>query len=110
MHVRAAGINPLDAKVFQGRPTANPHTVEFPSGNGGDFAGAIDELGEGVTGWELGDEVLGGRQFFAQAPISREELRQCLASLQALSQICTGLPCFTRMNCSIVYSRFSGTM
>ncbi|MDR3066781.1 MAG: UvrD-helicase domain-containing protein [Comamonas sp.] len=31
------------------------------------------------------------RQFFAQAPISREELRQCLASLQALSQICTGL-------------------
>lgn len=31
------------------------------------------------------------RQFFAQAPISQDELRQCLASLQALSRICTGL-------------------
>ncbi|QXZ09194.1 ATP-dependent helicase [Comamonas sp. Y33R10-2] len=31
------------------------------------------------------------RQFFAQAPISQEELRQCLRSLQALSRICTGL-------------------
>ena len=31
------------------------------------------------------------RQFFAQAPISQDELRQCLASLQALSRICAGL-------------------
>ena len=31
------------------------------------------------------------RQFFAQAPISQDELRQCLASLQALSRICTGI-------------------
>ena len=31
------------------------------------------------------------RQFFAQAPISQDELRQCLASLKALSRICTGL-------------------
>lgn len=67
VRVRAAGINPLDAKIFEGRPTANPHPVTFPSGNGGDFAGSIDELGEGVTGWGLGDPVLGGRQFHAQA-------------------------------------------
>ena len=31
------------------------------------------------------------RQFFAQAPISQDELRQCLASLKALSRICAGL-------------------
>ena len=31
------------------------------------------------------------RQFFAQAPISQDELQQCLASLQALSRICAGL-------------------
>ncbi|WP_043003983.1 UvrD-helicase domain-containing protein [Comamonas testosteroni] len=30
-------------------------------------------------------------QFFAQAPISQDELRQCLTGLQALSQICAGL-------------------
>lgn len=67
VRVRAAGINPLDAKIFEGRPTANPHTVTFPSGNGGDFAGVIDELGEDVTRWHLGDAVFGGRQFHAQA-------------------------------------------
>jgi enoyl reductase len=67
VHVRAAGLNPLDAKIFRGRPTANPHQIDFPSGNGGDFAGSIDELGDGVTAFELGDEVLGGRQFHAQA-------------------------------------------
>ena len=31
------------------------------------------------------------RQFFALAPISQDELRQCLGSLQALSRICAGL-------------------
>lgn len=31
------------------------------------------------------------RQFFAQAPISQDELHLCLASLQALSRICAGL-------------------
>ncbi|MEX8193813.1 UvrD-helicase domain-containing protein [Comamonas guangdongensis] len=31
------------------------------------------------------------RQFFAQAPISQDELHRCLASLQALSRICAGL-------------------
>ena len=31
------------------------------------------------------------QQFFAQAPISQGELRQCLASLKALSRICAGL-------------------
>lgn len=67
VHVRAAGLNPLDAKIFRGRPTANPHTITFPSGNGGDFAGSVDELGEGVISLDLGDDVFGGRQFYAQA-------------------------------------------
>lgn len=67
VHVRAAGLNPLDAKIFRGRPTASPHDVVFPSGNGGDFAGSIDELGDGVTSLDLGDDVFGGRQFHAQA-------------------------------------------
>ncbi len=31
------------------------------------------------------------RRFFAEAPISPDELRQCLDSLQALSRICAGL-------------------
>ena len=67
VRVRAAGLNPLDAKLFTGAPTASGHTPQLPSGNGHDFAGDIDELGEGVTGFELGDAVYGQVPARAQA-------------------------------------------
>ena len=59
VHVRAAGLNPLDAKLFRGAPTSAGTKAVLPSGNGQDFSGDIDELGEGVTGFELGDAVYG---------------------------------------------------
>jgi NADPH:quinone reductase-like Zn-dependent oxidoreductase len=67
VRVKFAGINPFDAKVFGGAFTSTPQTVVFPQGNGNDFAGVVDELGDGVTGWSVGDEVLGGKGFSAQA-------------------------------------------
>jgi len=67
VRVRFAGINPFDAKVFSGAPTATPQKVSFPSGNGNDFAGVVDEIGDSVTEWVIGDEVLGGKGFSAQA-------------------------------------------
>ncbi len=67
VRVQAAGINPFDAKVFRGMPTSTKQDVKFPVGNGADFAGVIDELGEGVTSLAIGDLVMGGRTFFAQA-------------------------------------------
>ena len=67
VRVLAAGINPFDAKVFRGMQTSSPQQVQFPVGNGADFAGVIDELGDGVTGLTNGDTVMGGRTFFAQA-------------------------------------------
>ena len=67
VRVLATGINPFDAKVFRGMPTANPQSVKFPVGNGADFAGVIDELGEGVTAVGVGDTVMGSRMYFAQA-------------------------------------------
>ncbi|WP_010205161.1 benzoate/H(+) symporter BenE family transporter [Salinibacterium sp. PAMC 21357] len=67
VRVKFAGINPFDAKVFGGKGTANPQSISFPNGNGTDFAGVVDELGEGVVGWAIGDEVLGGKGFSAQA-------------------------------------------
>jgi len=57
VHVRAAGLNPLDAKLFSGRPTSSGKPTQLPSGNGHDFAGVVDELGEGVTEVALGAEV-----------------------------------------------------
>jgi enoyl reductase len=67
VRVQAVGLNPLDAKIFMGRRTASPHPVSFPSGNGSDFTGVIDELGSDVAGFELGDAVMGSRLFHAQA-------------------------------------------
>jgi NADPH:quinone reductase-like Zn-dependent oxidoreductase len=48
--VRAAGVNPVDWKVAGGRVGKPPGT---------DVSGVIDTLGEGVTGWKVGDPVLG---------------------------------------------------
>jgi enoyl reductase len=59
VRVRAAGLNPVDAKLFRGAPTSAGVPATLPSGNGRDFAGDIDELGEGVTTFELGDAVYG---------------------------------------------------
>ena len=56
--VRAASVNPLDWKVMSGAlsgnsPLAGPHYL------GVDAAGVVDEVGEGVTGISVGDDVLG---------------------------------------------------
>jgi NADPH:quinone reductase-like Zn-dependent oxidoreductase len=58
VRVRAAGINPGEAKIREGLLAAQwPAT--FPSGEGSDFAGVADRLGSGVTGVAAGDEVIG---------------------------------------------------
>ena len=67
VRVAAAGLNPLDAKLFRGAPTASGRGATVPAGNGNDFAGSIDEIGADVTGFELGDQVFGGLQHRAQA-------------------------------------------
>jgi NADPH:quinone reductase-like Zn-dependent oxidoreductase len=56
--VRAASVNPFDWKVFggmmsNGRPMVGTGYLGF------DAAGVVDEVGEGVTGVSVGDEVLG---------------------------------------------------
>jgi NADPH:quinone reductase-like Zn-dependent oxidoreductase len=48
--VRAAGVNPVDWKAAMRRLGMVPGT---------DVSGVIDTLGEGVTGWKVGDQVLG---------------------------------------------------
>jgi NADPH:quinone reductase-like Zn-dependent oxidoreductase len=56
--VRAAGINPGEISIREGRMHERwPAT--FPSGQGSDLAGVVRELGEGVDAFAVGDEVLG---------------------------------------------------
>ena len=58
VRVRAAGINIGEAKIRQGL-MAERWPSTFPSGQGSDFAGVVDEIGSDVTGLAVGDEVLG---------------------------------------------------
>jgi NADPH:quinone reductase-like Zn-dependent oxidoreductase len=58
VQVKAAGINPGEAKIRAGLLHARwPST--FPSGEGSDLAGMVAETGPGVTGVAAGDEVIG---------------------------------------------------
>jgi NADPH:quinone reductase-like Zn-dependent oxidoreductase len=58
VRVQAAGINPGEASIREGLLHALwPAT--FPSGEGSDLAGVVDAVGDGVTAWKAGDEVLG---------------------------------------------------
>ncbi len=58
VEVRAAGINPGEASIRKGL-LAERFPATFPSGQGTDLAGVITAVGEGVTGFAPGDEVLG---------------------------------------------------
>jgi len=58
VRVKAAGINPGEAMIRRGL-LAQRWPATFPSGEGSDLAGVVEELGEGVTGFAVGDEVLG---------------------------------------------------
>ena len=58
VEVRAAAINPGEASVRKGL-FAKSWPATFPSGEGSDLAGVVSELGPGVTGLRVGDEVIG---------------------------------------------------
>ena len=58
VQVKAAGINPGEAKIRAGLLHSRwPAT--FPSGQGSDLAGIVSETGPGVTSFSAGDEVIG---------------------------------------------------
>jgi NADPH:quinone reductase-like Zn-dependent oxidoreductase len=58
VRVKAAGINPGEAAVREGA-FAKRWPAKFPSGQGSDFAGIVEEVGEAVKGFHNGDGVIG---------------------------------------------------
>jgi NADPH:quinone reductase-like Zn-dependent oxidoreductase len=58
VRVRAAGINPGEAKIREG-DLHQRWPATFPSGEGSDLAGVVEELGPGASAFLVGDEVLG---------------------------------------------------
>jgi len=58
VRVKAAGINPGEAKIRDGM-LAERFPSTFPSGQGSDLAGVVEQIGEGVDDFAVGDEVIG---------------------------------------------------
>lgn len=58
VEIHAASINPVDWKIREGY-LKDMAPLQFPVTMGGDFAGVVTELGEGVTDFKTGDEVFG---------------------------------------------------
>ncbi|OUC98076.1 NADP-dependent oxidoreductase [Streptosporangium minutum] len=58
VRVRAAGVQPFDVAVRQGWMPAGV-SGGLPRIPGNEFAGVVDQVGEGVRGISAGDEVLG---------------------------------------------------
>jgi NADPH:quinone reductase-like Zn-dependent oxidoreductase len=56
--VRAAGVNPIDWKLRSGA-LRDVTPVNLPATAGIDVAGVVDEVGQGVSGVAVGDEVFG---------------------------------------------------
>jgi NADPH:quinone reductase-like Zn-dependent oxidoreductase len=58
VEVRAAGINPSEGVIRAGA-VRDLFPATFPSGQGSDLAGVVAELGSGVSGFAVGDQVIG---------------------------------------------------
>lgn len=63
VRVMAAGLNPMDITAYRSEQAAARMGVTLPSGIGQDFAGFVEELGEGVTRFDMGEAVLGTAPF-----------------------------------------------
>ncbi len=69
VRVKAAGTNPGEISIREGL-LHDRFPATFPSGEGTDFAGIVEEIGEGVERWQVGDEVIG----FTERRASHAEL------------------------------------
>jgi NADPH:quinone reductase-like Zn-dependent oxidoreductase len=58
VEIRAAGINTGESRIRSGA-LHSLFPATFPSGQGSDLAGVVQQVGPGVVGLRVGDEVLG---------------------------------------------------
>ncbi|SHZ73390.1 Putative oxidoreductase [Mycobacteroides abscessus subsp. abscessus] len=60
VRVRAAGLNPMDWFMTSDADTAARFGLSLPCGFGTDYAGIVDQIGDAVTDFAVGDRVFGG--------------------------------------------------
>lgn len=66
VRVRAAGVSPFDI-TFRRGGAASWKPAAFPQTLGSEIAGMVDQVGDDVTTWTVGDEVLGWVPFTGYA-------------------------------------------
>lgn len=59
VRVAAVGLNPMDWMLSSMPEVAERFGIALPSGFATDFAGTVDEVGEGVSGFAVGERVYG---------------------------------------------------
>lgn len=60
VRVTAAGLNPMDWIMTADADTAARFGLTLPVGFGTDYAGVVDQVGDGVSGFAPGNRVFGG--------------------------------------------------
>jgi NADPH:quinone reductase-like Zn-dependent oxidoreductase len=60
VRVTAAGLNPMDWFMTSDAETAARFGLSLPCGFGTDYAGIVDQVGDGVRVFAVGDRVFGG--------------------------------------------------
>jgi NADPH:quinone reductase-like Zn-dependent oxidoreductase len=63
VRVMGAGLNAIDIKVYRDERAAARMGVTLPSGVGQDFSGFVEDLGEGVTAFAVGQAVFGSAPY-----------------------------------------------
>ncbi|MDD7465110.1 MAG: NADP-dependent oxidoreductase [Actinomycetaceae bacterium] len=90
----AGGVNPIDWKIASGSGpySATARGLTYPIGFGSDFAGVIDEVGDGVHDFHLGDHVFGTRftQGFGDYLVGTPEDLQLLPIPEGMSMELAG--------------------
>lgn len=100
VRIEAAGVNPLDAKRRSGLrpmpPITEPRRVGF------DGAGVVDSLGEGVTGFAVGDRVAirdGDGTYATHIVVPERSLTPLTDAVTAAEGAALGIPIGTAYQC-----------
>ena len=96
VRVRAAGVNPVDTYV---RAAQFGYSPQLPYTPGADAAGVVEAVGEGVTGFSVGQKVYGGRSlsgsYAEQALFDAGQLYPLADRLSFSQGACIGIPYVT---------------
>src|SRR3954471_23480660 len=60
VRVTAAGLNPMDWFMTSDAATAARFGLSLPCGFGTDYAGVVDQVGDGVSEFVVGERIFGG--------------------------------------------------